>query len=633
MWVNSPRVPVWSSQLPCHALFPQPKTSFIFRKSAMGLYTQLPEDIQEVDIVIAGGGTAGCIIASRLADADRNLRILVIEGGPNNRDEPLVIHPAFLNANLAPGSKTMTFHASKKSEFLADRELVIPAASVLGGGSSVNFSVYSRAQRTDLDSWAIPGWSVDELLPYMKKLETYHGQGSKELHGSDGPVVISSGTMRLTRVEDDFLASLKAVGYPEIDDLGDLDSCNGAQRAVRFVSPDGMRQDTAHSYLHPRLEDGAHPNLHVLVETKVERVILDNKRATGVVYKSNSASAGTETRSIKARKMVIVCGGTLGTSAILERSGIGSPEILKRAGVQPIIEVAGVGQGFQDHHLSVCPYKSSLNPDETHDSINGGRFDMENPETRKLLGWNATDITCKLRPTESDVAALGPEFQEVWEKEWKHNKNKPMVVMAAYNAFLGVQLGLPVAQYFCHNIFTAYPFSRGHVHITGPGLDDKLDFDPGFFGDAGGIDIKKCRWAYKVQREIARRRSIYRGEVAQGHPPFPADSKAACIEVTEPLPRTISNIEYTPEDDATIDQWLRKNVMSTWHSLGTCKMGERDELGVVDPSLSVYGVEGLKVADLSIVPRNIGAHTANTAFVIGEKAADIIIHELGLGHP
>lgn len=198
-------------------------------------------------------------------------------------------------------------------------------------------------------------------------------------------------------------------------------------------------------------------------------------------------------------------------------------------------------------------------------------------------------------------------------------------------------IGLPTAQYFGHNIFTPYPFSRGHVHITGPDIDDKLDFESGFLGDTGGIDIKKCRWAYKVQREIARRRSVYRGEVPSGHPPFAADSKAACIDLTtEPLLTEnnldITNIEYTLEDDAVIDQWLRENVQTTWHSLGTCKMREPDQMGVVNSNLSVYGVEALKIADLSIAPSNIGAHTANTAMVIGEKASDIFIHELGLAH-
>ncbi|KAI1477933.1 putative alcohol oxidase [Daldinia eschscholtzii] len=596
----------------------------------MALYNQLPEAIQEVDVIVAGGGTAGCIIASRLADKDPNLSILVIEGGPNNYNETLIIHPAFFFANLAPGSKSVAFKVGNKSEHLAGREIVVPTANILGGGSSVNFSLYSRAQRTDLDSWQIPGWSADELLPYMKRIETYQGPDSRGLHGKDGPIVVSSGSYRATRIEDDFLHALKEVGYPEVEDMNDLDTCNGAQRAMRYVAPDGMRQDVAHSYLHPRLRDGKHPNLHVLVESTVVRLVLENNRAVGVVYRQSSATSAAEERTIKARKQVVLSAGAFGTPAILERSGIGNPEILKKAGVQPVVDLPGVGHGYEDHHIIGYPYRSSLNPDESHDAINGGRFNMEDPETRKLLGWNAADITCKLRPTESDVAALGPDFQKVWEKEWKHNPNKPMVVMAAYNAFPGVPIGLPVAQYFGHNIFTPYPFSRGHVHITGPNLEDKIDFESGFFADAGEIDIKMCRWAYKVQREIARRRSVYRGEVARGHPPFAASSKAAIIETEEPLPPPVSNIEYTAEDDAVIDQFLRENVQTTWHSLGTCKMNRREDLGVVDAKLNVYGVGSLKVADLSILPRNIGAHAANMAMVIGEKAADLVIEELGL---
>ena len=116
------------------------------------------------------GGTAGCIIASRLADADPNLSILVVEGGPNNHNDPMIIHPAFFFGNLAPGTKTISFYAGNKSEHLGNRELVVPTANILGGGSSVNFSLYSRAQRTDLEAWQTPGWSAGDLVPFMKKV-------------------------------------------------------------------------------------------------------------------------------------------------------------------------------------------------------------------------------------------------------------------------------------------------------------------------------------------------------------------------------------------------------------------------------------------------------------------------------
>lgn len=167
------------------------------------------------------------------------------------------------------------------------------------------------------------------------------------------------------------------------------------------------------------------------------------------------------------------------------------------------------------------------------------------------------------------------------------------------------------------------------MHITGSELSDPPDFEAGFFSDPRGIDIKTHVWVYKKQREIARRLQAYRGEVAGGHPPFPAGSKAACIETDGPL-TDVQDIEYTPADDAVLEQWLRQNVNTTWHSLGTCKMAPHEKMGVVDAKLSVHGVEGLKIADLSIPPRNVGANTNATALAIGEKAADIFIEELGL---
>lgn len=177
--------------------------------------------------------------------------------------------------------------------------------------------------------------------------------------------------------------------------------------------------------------------------------------------------------------------------------------------------------------------------------------------------------------------------------------------------------------------FSVYPFSRGHIHITGPRVDNAPDFDAGFFTDADGIDIQKHLWVYKKQREIARRMDVFRGEVASWHPRFPAGSKATCIETDEAL-GDIPDIEYSADDDKAILQWLREHVDTTWHSMGTCKMAPREENGVVDPSLAVYGVQGLKVADLSIAPSNVAANTNNTAMVIGEKAADIFIKDLGL---
>lgn len=192
-------------------------------------------------------------------------------------------------------------------------------------------------------------------------------------------------------------------------------------------------------------------------------------------------------------------------------------------------------------------------------------------------------------------------------------------------SFPGDPTGIPVGQYLSVSTFSVYPYSRGHIHITSSNLSAPIDFQTGFFLNA--VDITKHVWAYKKQREIMRRMNSYRGELAIGHPPFPAGSDAACITIDQPL-TNVQNISYTAQDDAIIEKFLIENVGTTWHSLGTCKMAPLAEGGVVDPNLNVYGVTGLKIADLSIPPGNVAANTADTTFAIGEKAADVFIREL-----
>jgi alcohol oxidase len=188
---------------------------------------------------------------------------------------------------------------------------------------------------------------------------------------------------------------------------------------------------------------------------------------------------------------------------------------------------------------------------------------------------------------------------------------------------------VPEAGYVTTGNYTAYPYSRGHMHITGPDVTDPLDFDPGYLSDKNDIDLKKQLWAYKKQREIMRRTAMYRGELGPGHPSFPDGSGAACVAVDAPL-TDVKDLEYSAEDDKAIEDWIRANVGTTWHSIATAKMAPREENGVVDRHLNVWGTKGLKLADLSIPPMNVGANTNNTAMVVGEKAADIIIKELGI---
>ncbi|KAG8160287.1 hypothetical protein KVR01_009823 [Diaporthe batatas] len=611
----------------------------------MGLTNTFSECIDEVDVIIAGGGTAACVVAGRLAEADPELSILVIEGGQDNFNVPNVVNPLLMYQHLLPTSKTALFYKAKASEHLAGREAIVPSGGTLGGGSSINFMMYTRAQRDDFDSWNTPGWTANEILPFVQKLETYHGPGDASRHGYSGPVHISHGGYSAKNPEDDYIKVLETYGgLPESKDLQSLDTNNCCERSLRYVSPEGRRQDAAHTFLHPKLQDGKHPNLHVLVETKVVRVILDDaKRACGVEVAPNpdfhmQIQTGVTTSSkqvFKARKLVVVSCGANGTPGVLERSGIGGADVLEKAGVPVVVDLPGVGNNWQDHHLILIPFRTWLQPRETTDFIISGREKEEDliRDKDKILGWNFISVGMKMQPSEADRRTLDKDLLAAWEKDFKDKPNKPLMLMGMINGFVGDQSTLEPGQYLLMGNYTGYPYSRGSMHITGPNFDDPLDFDTGFFSDPGEIDLKKQVWAYKKQREFMRRTKMFRGEVAVGHPKFSPESKAALVEDNSATGWNVADVqdlEYTAEDDKAIEQYLRENIQTTWHSLGSCKMAPREEMGVVDGNLNVYGVQNLKLADLSIPPQNVGANTNNTALAIGEKAADIIMRELGL---
>lgn len=195
------------------------------------------------------------------------------------------------------------------------------------------------------------------------------------------------------------------------------------------------------------------------------------------------------------------------------------------------------------------------------------------------------------------------------------------------NAFLGDPSLVDPGQYITMGVYTAYPYSRGSIHITS--TDDVLtgyEFDTGFMNHPH--DMKKQLWAYKMSREIARRLPYYKGELELGHPKFAEGSAAALTDASDK--KVEGDLKYSAEDDAAIEEWIKGNVNTTWHSLGTCAMKPKADGGVVDGSLNVHGTKALKVVDLSIVPENVGANTNNTALVVGEKAAVIIAEELGI---
>lgn len=601
-----------------------------------GLTNQVPSGLKEVDVIVAGGGTTGLIVASRLSDKFPDLSILVVERGQNNYNDPAVKNPLFFIENileLGEVNPRMIRYQGQPEAQLDGRASVVPAGSVLGGGSSINMLTYTRPQREDLDGWKMPGWGADEVLPYLKKFETYHGPGKPELHGFDGPIQISNASYGPTQLQDQFIEVAAKLGIPEAIDLQDLDSNHAVQRNLRYISPEGVRSDTGHAYLHPRLQDGAHPNLHVIVEHEIEKILFEDQRAVGIKFHGTPGfQNSTQSHVVKARKMVVVSAGTIGTPLLLQRSGVGAKEVLDRAGVDVVADSPGVGNEFQDHNTMLVSYYTGLLPNETYDDLlNGGTtFKKLLAEKSPMLAWNSAEITSKVRPTDDEVAAaLGPEAMKLWERDFKNIPNKPIATISTANGFI-----IPISEeekderFLSLGTFLLYPYARGHTYITGPKVNDDLDMVTGILTDEAGFDLAMAKWLYKKQREIVRRLPLYRGEVAMLHPPFDASSDAAAKKRDGPLPADVADIVYTEADEEVLNAWVRASLAQNWHGIGTCKMAPQEEGGVVDQNLEVYGVEGLKLADLSVVPHNMAANTGIMAYTIGEKASDIFAREL-----
>jgi len=635
----------------------------------------------EVDIIVCGGGSCGCVVAGRLANLDHNLQVLLIEAGENNLNNPWVFRPGIYPRNMKLDSKTATFYYSRPSEWLDGRRAVVPVAHILGGGSSINFMMYTRASASDYDDFQAKGWTTKELIPLMKKHETYQRScNNRDIHGFEGPIKVSFGNYTYP-IKEDFLRATESQGIPTTDDLQDLVTGHGAEHWLKWINRDtGRRSDSAHGYIHSTR--AVHQNLHLLTSNKVEKVILEGDRAVGVKVVPTKPLHPTQqsSRIIRARKQIIVSGGTLSSPLILQRSGIGDPEKLRKAGVKPLVDLPGVGLNFQDHYLTFAPYRAKPGTESFDDFVSGDPkvqervFNQWNINGTGPLATNGIEAGVKIRPTEEELRMMDswpcPEFRSGWDSYFKDKPDKPVMHYSVIAGFFGDHMQLPPGNYFTMFHFLEYPFSRGSTHITSPNPYDAPDFDAGFMNDKR--DMAPMVWGYVKSRETARRMDAYAGEVHHMHPTYAYDSPARARDMdlattnayalpgnitagiqhgswTMPLEKgrapqpnflssnkqdIMDDLHYSNEDIKHIEDWTKRHVETTWHSLGTCSMAPRNgnsivKHGVLDERLNVHGVKGLKVADLSICPDNVGCNTYSTALLIGEKCAMLTGEDLG----
>ncbi|THH13767.1 hypothetical protein EW146_g6490 [Bondarzewia mesenterica] len=647
------------------------------------------------------GGTAGCVIAGRLASASPDLRILVLEAGPPTKDVLTHIQPARYLSHLAPTSTTVQFHVGNKSEALAGRQLVVMSGQCLGGGSSVNFQMYTRGSASDYDAWdqifQNPGWGFTDLISLFKKTETYQVRPGAPNHGYSGPLKVSYGGT-YTNVGEQFL---EVVGQVDKErtigdglDANDFNSVNVynvsmplccrlvaaklltedfacciRQRWAKWIDEKtGKRSDVPHHFIYD--QEGTN-NLHVVTGICVKRVIFQLRtslfpgdRATGVEFQWNTRivpSADIDMHTVSAKRMVVVSAGAFGSPAILERSGIRAPFILNKFGIPRVADLEGVGESYQDHNVVFTPYIAASDADsldaiirnETDEvSLTSGQWFKDG---NGLMASNGIDAGMKMRPSADELREWGPEFKRRWDIEFA---DKPVILIGLGSMLLGNAALMEPRKYYSVAYFNLYPAARGHVHVTSAeDVAACLDFKDGYleecvFFDAFRLstthfrtlvvalvsdsiaDVKPLVWGYKFTCEIARRMPAFRGKCAPLHSKFPKGSNAALVEDGMPFPLDTPKVVYSSEDDEAIEKYIRginelkQSLATCWHSLGTCAMKPRGEGGVVDPKLSVYGTKGLKVADMSICPGNVGGNTYSTALVIGENAVIIVSEDL-----
>ncbi|KAG1769548.1 GMC oxidoreductase-domain-containing protein [Suillus placidus] len=608
---------------------------------------------EEVDVIIAGGGPAGCVVAGRLAYADPTLKVMLIEGGANNRDDPWVYRPGIYVKNMQRdgiNDKATFYTDTQPSPYLRGRQSIVPCANILGGGSSINFQMYTRASASDWDDFKAEGWTAEDLLPLMKRLENYQKPVNNDTHGYNGPIAISNGG-QVTPLAQDFLRAAHAIDVPFSDDIQDLTTAHGSEIWAKYINRHtGRRSDAATAYVHGVTD--IQSNLYLRTNARVSRVIFEGTKAVGVAYvpsRNRANNAAVQETIVRARKMVVLSSGTLGTPQILERSGVGSANLLKQLDVKVVSDLPGVGEEYQDHYTTLSIYRVSNESTTLDDFLRGDQqaqkeifAEWEVSPEKARLSSNAIDAGFKIRPTEEELKEMGPEFNALWDKYFKDKPDKPVMFGSIVSAAYADHSLLPPGKYMTMFQYLEYPASRGKIHITSPSPYVEPFFDSGFMNNKA--DFAPIRWSYKKTREVARRMDAFRGELTSHHPHFHPASPAAAHDIDiktakqmmpngftvgihmgtwhkpgEPYDasKVHDEIKYTKDDDEAIDNWISA-------------MKPRSEGGVVDHRLNVYGTQNLKCVDLSICPDNLGTNTYSSALLVGEKGADLICEDLGI---
>jgi choline dehydrogenase len=532
---------------------------------------------EQHDYLIAGGGSAGCVLANRLS-ADPRHRVLLLEAGPRDWYPWIHIPIGYAKTMFHPTWNWM--FETEPEPAMNGRRIYWPRGKGLGGSSSINGLIFIRGQREDYDRWAAlgnPGWGWDDVLPYFKRCEG-NRRGADAWHGGDGPLSASD-IGEPHELVDAFIAGAGEAGIPRNDDF------NGATQEgagyYQLATRNGWRCSTAVAFLDPVRR---RPNLRIVTGAHVTRVLFDGRRASGLEY-----LRGGRLHTAQARREVILAAGSIQSPQLLQLSGIGPAALLARHGIAVVHDLAAVGENLQDH-LQVRVLYRCRKPVTTNDDL---------ASFRRRLGIGLRWILKRTGPL-----AVGINQGGLFARVLPHSATPDVQF---HFATLSAEMagGKPHRwPGYTMSVCQLRPTSRGTVRIQSPDARVAPAMQPNYLTTE--LDCQTIVAGLGLARRIAESQAM----------------------------RDYTLDEYRPgpavQSDADWLEFARNHGATIFHPVGTCRMGG-DADSVVDPRLRVRGVAGLRVVDASIMPLLVSGNTNWPVVMIAEKGADLILAEARAG--